>query len=318
MISFIVPVRNDAVHLARCLASIHASAGSLPHEIIVVDNGSDDDSAAVARAAGARVMELPGLRVAELRNAAARTASGPILAFIDADHEIDRGWSAAAIALLEDPSVWAVGAQYHAPSEGTWVQTTYDGLRRREPGCQAASWLPSGNLAVRRDRFEAVGGFDASLETCEDVDLCQRLRNAGGRLLSADRLKSVHRGDPSTLKALFLGELWRGRDNLRVSLRAPLSLETAPSVALPVANLFGLAAVLGGVMTWRLGGWRLALCGIVMLVALSFARTIVVLRSKRRRSAADAIRTAVVAAVYDAARALALVSPGGHALRRKS
>ena len=80
----------------------------------------------------------------------------------------------------------------------------------------------SGNLAVKRTAFQAIGGFDAALEACEDVDFCQRLRRAGWRLVGDERLESVHLGDPPTLAALFRAERWRGRDNLRVSLRGPL------------------------------------------------------------------------------------------------
>ena len=52
----------------------------------------------------------------------------------------------------------------------------------------------------------------------------------------------LHLGAPSKLRRLFLGELWRGRDNLRVTLRGPLTLRALPSVLLPVANLGALLA----------------------------------------------------------------------------
>ena len=68
-VSFIVPVRNDEVRLRKCLQSLEANRSSgVDVEIIVVDNGSTDGSRAVARAAGAHVLECPGLRVSELRN----------------------------------------------------------------------------------------------------------------------------------------------------------------------------------------------------------------------------------------------------------
>ena len=76
----------------------------------------------------------------------------------------------------------------------------------------------------------------------------------GRPLLAADRLKSVHRGDPSTLKQLFLGELWRGRDNLRVSLAPAVVWTTLASAAIPVVSLLATAAAVVGVL-WdrRLG-----------------------------------------------------------------
>src|SRR4051794_32625418 len=91
-LSFIVPVRNDAVRLRTCLESIRASSARFPCEMLVVDNGSTDNSADVAKQAGARVIAMPGGRVSELRNAAAREAAADVLAFVDADHELAREW----------------------------------------------------------------------------------------------------------------------------------------------------------------------------------------------------------------------------------
>jgi len=68
MVSFIVPVRNDAARLQRCLVSIARNGTAGLSEILVVDNGSTDDSVAVARAAGAKVIVVPEGRVARLRN----------------------------------------------------------------------------------------------------------------------------------------------------------------------------------------------------------------------------------------------------------
>ncbi len=317
VISFVIPVRNDAAHLRRCLAAIRESAGPAGHEIVVIDNASTDESAAVAREAGAAVIPLTSGRVAELRNAGAAAAAGSLLAFIDADHEIDRGWVAAALALFERAGTAAAGAPYSAPDEGTWVQRTYDRFRRHAAGSRDVDWLPSGNLIVRRADFDALGGFDASLDTCEDVDFCQRLRQRGGRLVASDRLRSVHRGDPTTLKALFFGELWRGRDNLRVSLR-DLRLASAPSVAIPLLHLVGLAAVALGAATWLAGGWRVAAAGLALVGALVLIRAASLLRRRRAESARAALEVLLVSAVYDAARALALLAPFGHALRRKS
>ena len=318
MISFIIPVRDDAAHLERCLASIATSAEGIDHEVIVIDNGSRDDSAGVARRAGARTFELPRRRVAELRNAGAALAAGDVLAFIDADHEIAPGWAAAGLALLEDAATSGVGAQYHAPVEGTWVQRTYDRLRNHQPGSRPVGWLPSGNLMVRRAVFERIKGFDETLETCEDVDLCQRLRQDGGTLIASDAMSSVHRGDPRTLKALFVGELWRGRDNLRVSLRGPLSWSDAPSLVLPLLYLTALVGIVVGMLSWPLGGGVVAAASIATIVLLTLVRTAALLRAPRDRSPGVAFQSMLVGTVYDTARALALVSLAGHGLRRKS
>lgn len=321
-VSFIIPVRDDAVRLARCLASVRANLDpALGDEIIVADNGSTDDSAAVATAAGARVLAVPNEPVAIVRNRAAAAASHSVLAFVDADHTLAPGWVEAATMVMADEGVAAVGAAYDAPAEGTWVQRLYDAFRDHAPGQSDAGWLASGNLAVRRALFLEVGGFDESLETCEDVDLCKRLQRTGRRVLSDSRLASTHHGDPRTLNALFWGELWRGRDNLRVSLRPPVAARELPSVIIPIVYLALLAMSLGAIISLAIapGAAVLVLAtALAGLVALSALRTSRMLSRLSPRRPGDIFNAFRVAATYDTARALALVIRIGHRARRRS
>lgn len=324
LLSFVIPVRNDAARLETCLASIRADAGLTPVEIIVADNGSTDASADVARANGATVLSLPSRPVSEVRNAAARSAQSDYLAFVDADHHLGSGWIAAALESLSDDRVSVAGAEYHAPRDGTWVQRAYDLFRDHEAlGPRVVDWLPSGNIVVRRTLFERVHGFDTALESCEDVDFCRRVREAGGRIVSQPALHSTHVGDPPTLKALFLAELWRGRDNLRVSLRERLTPRNAPSVLFPVLHLGALGLVVGGGAIWMLTGgsvWVM-LVGLSTALALSSVRAIRMWDRSRRptdRPALDPGRIWIVAVTYDIARALALVARAGHDVRKRS
>ncbi len=316
MVSFVFPVRNDSERLRRCLATV--AANRYPAlEIVVVDNGSTDGSDAVARAAGARVLSLPGLPVSELRNQGARAATGEFLAFVDADHEIAPDWVQHAAEVLAGAArCAAVGALCEAPVDGTWVQRTYDLLRRRVPGIREVEWLGSGNMAVRRSAFEAVGGFDTTLETCEDVDLCRRLRARGFRIMQDSRLRNVHLGDPSTLTALFRGELWRGRDNLRASLRPPVTLRELPSIVVPVGSLVLFVIACAALATVSRVGNVVALLALSGVVAPSIARAARMLAHIERVRPLGLGQALAVAFVYDAARALALVRPGAHTARR--
>jgi glycosyltransferase involved in cell wall biosynthesis len=322
VLSFVIPVRSDARRLEGCLASIRKVAGDTPIEIIVADNGSTDDTVQVAHQAGARVIELPSRPVSDVRNQAATFATSDLLAFVDADHELGSGWVEAAQQPFADPKVWAAGADYHAPADGTWVQRMYDAFRdHKTTGIRPADWLPSGNLIVRRTAFAAVKGFDTTLESCEDVDFCRRIREAGGILVATPALESTHFGDPRTLKALFLSELWRGRDNLRVSLRERLTIKSAPSVVLPLVQLAALVTGLIGLVWIVLGGssWlvvtsALVSCGLISLRALRLWTRV----PAEDRRPQTAVRAWAVAAVYDLARALALVARADHSVRRKA
>jgi len=314
MVSFIIPVRNDARRLERCLRSI--AANRFPRtsvEIVVVDNGSDDGSDDCARQMGATVMSVRHATVARLRNRGAATSGGSILAFVDADHELDRDWIAAAVEMLGSGKTAAAGAPYSIAPQPTWVQRQCDAMRVRSSEATEVHWLGSGNLAVTRQAFDSVGGFDERLTACEDVDFCNRLRQQGRQLIADPRLRSVHFGDPATLRALFLGELWRGRDNLRVTLRGPWTVRHLRSAIAPIGTLAALAlataALLTGAVLWSVG---------LLLAAFVPAaiNTIRMCQRQGRFAPRDVAQAFAFAAVFDLARALALVIPGSHRARR--
>jgi GT2 family glycosyltransferase len=311
-VSIIIPVLNDAAGLARCLASIGANGypDSLL-EVIVADNGSVDGSPEVAVRNGARVVRLAGLSVAAVRNRVAEMANGDVLAFVDADHELDGGWLESAVDALAGVGVGAAGAPYHPPGDATWVQQQYDAFRTHSSEPTDTRWLGSGNLAVWKRAFIETGGFDTSLTTCEDVDFCQRLRATGFRLVADERLRSVHHGDPRTLRQLFISELWRGRDNLAVSFRTKLHLRDLPSVLIPIvvlASLFALPVAIVAAMF----GMPLPLVAALGLTTAPPAARAFAMAQRQPAASRDFARAFVVASTYDVARALALVVRKSH------
>ncbi len=285
---------------------------------MVADNGSTDDSAALAASLGAQVISVAGIPVSMLRNRAAALASTDLLAFVDVDHEMAPGWMCAAVETLEDPTTGAVGAPYRGPANPSWVQAMYDAMRShpRVPG--ETRWLGAGNLVIRRAVFEQVGGFDSSLEACEDVDLCRRVRSTGARVMANPAMVSVHNGDPRTLSALFFGELWRGRDNLRVSLRPPVDWSDLPSLAVPVLWLLTALAILGALASaGKLVATAAAAGGAVIACAV-VGRAALMIRRASLRPVKAWLQALAVAAVYDCARAVSLVWRATHRTRSTS
>jgi hypothetical protein len=317
-VTIVVPVRNAGRHLRRCLESLErAAVAELRTEILVVDNGSTDDSARIALERGCRVIDAPGLRVGAVRNRGARAAGGRLLAFVDADNEVAPGWLSCCRSALDEPGVGAAGLAYRAPHDGTWVQQFYDLLRSRPAARRRTDWLSAGNLGVRRDVFDRLGGFDEALEACEDVDLCSRIRRCGLDVMSEPGMSSVHHGDPSTLRALFVGELWRGRDNLKVSLRGPLSLRALPGTLGPIVVLILLTllpfAAAASLVTGPLP--FVAVAG--SLAAMIGARALVMIRRGRLPLSGAWGRSLAVAATFEVARALALVGRATHGTRAR-
>lgn len=245
--------------------------------------------------------------MSELRNRAAAIARGDVIVFIDADHEIDRQWLPLALDVLRLPRVGVAGAICIAPAEGTWVQRTSDALRNHTPGRAEVEWIGSGTMAIWRRVFDSIGGFDTSLDTCEDVDLCRRVRATGHRVMSDAGLATLHWGDPATLGAVFAGELWRGRDNLRASLRGALTWRSLPSIAIPLIDLGCLAAAITAPMGTGALGAATALTIFVTLAALRPAR--MVWRGGGVAAVAPAL---VISCTHDLARSLALVWRAPH------
>jgi glycosyltransferase involved in cell wall biosynthesis len=314
-VSFIVPVRNDATRLEVCLRSIRANErtpGDI--EIVVVDNGSSDDSAEVARRLGAQVIVVENSSVSELRNSGAHRASADVLAFVDADHQIGADWVAVVLDNLREPSVGAVGSFYLSPPDGTWVQRAFGFLRGRSTVRHDISWLSSGNLAVRRNAFEALGGFDTSLHVCEDVDLCHRLGARGLRIVSDPDVENIHHGDPHTLKGLFVAELWRGRDNLRVSFRRPISWRAIPSAIVAIVDAMMLVVILAGA-AGAIAGWEYGLRMAGVALAVFFAGVFLKVTKAahvNKWAATMLVPALIVGTVYDLARALSLIARVPH------
>ncbi len=321
-VTFVIPVRNDSIRLRRCLESIVRN--DYPRglvECIVADNGSTDDTAETARAMGATTLSIPGLPVSAVRNRAAAQASGDLIAFVDADHEIAPTWITAAVEGLREEDVGAVGALCLPPPDGKPVQGIYGVLRGRSVGRTNVTWLGSGNLAIRRDVFQQLGGFDERLETCEDVDLCQRLRAAGWRLVADERLVNIHLGDPASLWSVFMSERWRGRDNLRVSLRRMPALRDWPSIIIPVLDAPALVASVAGVAGVWFWGWQtlvVTAVAVAVLLGLTTLRAARMVVSGGLRRLDDVFLAFGVALAYDLGRACSLVLPAGHRQRQRS
>lgn len=305
-ISFIVPVRNDAAGLRRCLDSIRAQRDGI--EIVVADNGSTDTSAQVAQELGARVLSLPGLSISAVRNRAAKAARGRLLAFIDADMQLAPGWLAAALRHFDTSGIDAAGADYSPQPQATWVQHLYNGLREHRPGVNEGRWLASGNMVVTRTMFERLGGFDETLQTCEDWDFCMRLKRGGGHVLTDSAMASIHFGDPATLGKLFRGETWRGRDNLRVSLRGPVRLRDVPSILFPMFTLACVAASLLAVAAAAVVGVGLLAAAPLLLAAACLPSVLRAVRLIQRPHVHSTLAGALLVSIaYDAGRAAALV-----------
>jgi GT2 family glycosyltransferase len=192
-VSVVVPVRDGARTLPRALAALAALAPP-PDEIVLVDNGSTDDTprllGAFAASAAAKVVVLhePRRGASVARNTGARAASGDVVAFTDADCCPRADWLVGLAAPLADPAVGAVAGRLASTPPRGVVETFGSLFTLQAPGAPSrhARWtpwaggFPTANLAVRRTLLDRVGGFEETVAIYgEDYDLCARLYALG-------------------------------------------------------------------------------------------------------------------------------------------
>ena len=171
----VIPTINEAHHLPGLLgdlAGIEVSA-----RIVVSDGGSNDDTLALARAGGARCLSGPRGRAAQM-NAGAHALDTPWILFIHADCRLPRASRSALAATVRSNN--GPGAAYFVfrlEGSGWFWRLVETGQRLRE----RLTGLVYGDqgLLVRRDVFEAIGGYP-ELPLMEDVEIVRRLRRSGG------------------------------------------------------------------------------------------------------------------------------------------
>lgn len=188
-ITVIVPVYNSAGFLRSCLEHLRNSTIS-DYECIVVDDGSTDGSAAIARGFGAKVMQT-GRRSgpAFARNLGAREAQGEVLFFIDADVCVYPQTLARVRANFEeDPDLTGVIGSYDDQPESQDFLSLYRNLMHcyvHHRSRRAACTFWSGCGAIRKSAFQEYAGFDESYDrpAIEDIELGYRLARDKKKML---------------------------------------------------------------------------------------------------------------------------------------
>jgi len=180
LISVVIPAYNEEQYLGRCLAALAGQTypASL-FEVIVVNNGSTDRTAEIARRHGARVVFEPRKGVARARQAGFKAALGEVIASTDADAVVPPFWVAQIAAhFRSDPTLGAVYGPVYWPDgrpiEQFWLRYPVTWVLRVSNRVRRSLWWGS-NFAVRRDVFWKAGGFPVDWHSGEDTDLSLRV-----------------------------------------------------------------------------------------------------------------------------------------------
>jgi GT2 family glycosyltransferase len=186
-ISVVVCSHNGAATLGECLDGI-ARLDYPDYETIVVDDGSTDETAAIAAARdGVRLISTENRGLSAARNTGLEAASGEVVAYVDDDAFPDPRWlDYVALALRDGTHAGVGGPNLPVPGDGLVAESVANA-----PGGPVhvllsdtvAEHIPGCNMAFRRDRLAAIGGFDPRFRVAgDDVDVCWRLQEQGWTL----------------------------------------------------------------------------------------------------------------------------------------
>jgi GT2 family glycosyltransferase len=241
-VSVVIPVGSVDGQLTPQLRAVLAQRTDSPFELVL----SLNSSAPADRAALEEVVRtLSDLRLrvvssadrrgaAHARNVAAHASTAPRLAFCDADDQVHEGWLAALLRGLEQwDAVTGHVNEIAPPGQRSWRPPATPG---RLPTFLGVPYVLSGNLAVTREAFLAVGGFDETLTRCEDIALGWALLHKGFRIgFVQDAVLDYHHR--AGLRALMHQHYLYGRGMAEVISRYPVPSSGAPQRLSGLARL---------------------------------------------------------------------------------
>lgn len=249
-LSVIIPAKNEEQFIGQCLEALHVSLNNTDlrsYEVILVDNGSQDDTKDIAAEYGCSIINEPVGNISKLRNIGAKNAKGTIVAFLDADCLVNPLWARYCLQQLSNDKIGIVGTRAVPDlSNATWVErclfVLFCGSAKRS---DFVNWLGSSNIFIRKNVFFEVSGFNKELKTAEDVALCTAARSLGYKIFLEKRIDTIHLRESKTLTELFRREFWRGSSSISSLIKNNFPSDELLSVIVP-AIFF--AALTGGLI----------------------------------------------------------------------
>ncbi|MEK6324050.1 MAG: glycosyltransferase [Acidobacteriota bacterium] len=178
MISFIVPAYNEEALIGRTLEALNRAAQNLgePYEIVVANDGSTDQTAAISQTHGARVVTVNRRQIAATRNEGARESTGDKLIFVDADTVVGNEVVRAAIDAMDHGAAGGGSAVNFDGRLPRYAELTFPMMVRifRATGFACGCFL----FCTRR-AFDAAGGFDEKLFASEEITMSRALKRQG-------------------------------------------------------------------------------------------------------------------------------------------
>lgn len=244
LVSIIIPTRDKVELLRKCVESIAARTRYPDYEIVLVDNGSQQAEThqyydRLRQDPRVRRVEFPGeFNYSAANNLGARQAGGEILLFLNNDTEIiNPDWLEELARWAARPEVGIVGAQLLYPDGTIQHAGIVVGMEGHGShvfaGGRAGDWTPFGPaewyrnvsavtgacLAVRREVFQAIGGFDEAYQLVfNDIEICQRARAHGYRVVYTPYARLIHHEGQTRFSHIPAADIQLGYAHLKAAV----------------------------------------------------------------------------------------------------
>lgn len=211
--SFIIPTLNEEKHIENCIKSIIRQKNEDDIEILLVDNGSKDNTISLANNYNVKIIKNLSGNVGALRNYGVTKTKGEIICFIDADCVLDQGWLLVVenyIDKLLSGNIGIFGSDYTVPQNSNTLQNAWQShVRKNYTG--EIDFVPAGNMIISRKIYEKYGGFREDITSGEDYELCVRYKRLYMTVYTDSRLICYHYGNPDTIYKFIKREYWHGK-----------------------------------------------------------------------------------------------------------
>lgn len=185
LFSIVIPAYNEADYLADCLQSIQSQVGGFTYEVIVVDNGSTDNTAQLAWQFGVQVVHEPKLGVGRARRTGTALAQGKYILHLDADTRLPPDYLANVLRQFEQNQKLAcLGGQFLFYDAPWWKDILrfflfplYVFLARLVSLGKLG--VIGNNMSFKKELYDKTSGFNPELKFAEDGDLCRQLSAFG-------------------------------------------------------------------------------------------------------------------------------------------
>ncbi len=261
-ISIVIPALNEEEFIGSTLTSINNQDSVLNiTEVVVIDNGSTDETVVIAKQHNATVFTVESGSVGELRNYGVSKTTGEIIIFIDADITLTDAWHNNFPQVLDafaKDELLVTGSHCHAPDEANFLErywfSSFEGSK--------SSHLGTGHLIMKRELFNKIGGFTEGLATGEDYDICMKAVAQGGHIEENQNLVVIHNDFPANIWQFVIRESWHGAGDL-ASIKTALG-----SKVVQATSIFLLIIILLAWSILTLNPLAIAVTGTVLSIYL--------------------------------------------------